>query len=291
MATKSSSAQLLFRASTVRNQTLEQVPGRALTFLLGVSQRDDIQKQLVRGGFNADAKAQGWALLEACGGHGEGEDAGSSPTTIAIRDVTSWCSGSFTRMQVGLRHLHPEQEAYVFQGLAPVNGPAAIVAVALLLDRLDDLAGTGEGSAARAASAEEDKKALATVAVRGLDAAGLRVVELNSTIGARELRAGEEALRGHEQCIVYVTPERLQNEACLATLAARGVSLLAVDEAHCSAERRNEPTASVAARSSKTRPAARRRTLRIPADHVPMRSAMPVAASVSRTSRSVGKED
>jgi ATP-dependent DNA helicase RecQ len=66
-----------------------------------------------------------------------------------------------------------------------------------------------------------------------LDAAGLRVVELNSTIGAREIRAGEEALRRHEQCIVYVTPERLQNEACLAMLAARGVSLLAVDEAHC----------------------------------------------------------
>ena len=100
----------------------------------------------------------------------------------------------------GGKSLTYQLPAYVLPGLVVVVSPL----IALMKDQRDHLA-----------------------------AAGLRVVELDSTIGVRETRAGAHAIDQHERCIVYVTPERLQNEACLAMLAARGVSLLAVDEAHC----------------------------------------------------------
>jgi len=57
--------------------------------------------------------------------------------------------------------------------------------------------------------------------------------ELDSSLTAREARACEIEIRNGEHPIVYVTPERLRTDACIAMLAARGVSLVAIDEAHC----------------------------------------------------------
>jgi ATP-dependent DNA helicase RecQ len=57
--------------------------------------------------------------------------------------------------------------------------------------------------------------------------------ELDSTLHADEARRAEREIRAGAHPIVYVTPERLATDACIAMLAARGVSLIAVDEAHC----------------------------------------------------------
>ncbi|HEX6244104.1 MAG TPA: ATP-dependent DNA helicase RecQ [Polyangiales bacterium] len=56
---------------------------------------------------------------------------------------------------------------------------------------------------------------------------------LNSSIGAAEARQVERALREGGLEILYVTPERLEQEECVGMLRARGVSLVVVDEAHC----------------------------------------------------------
>ena len=57
--------------------------------------------------------------------------------------------------------------------------------------------------------------------------------ELDSTLTARQERASAVEIRRGEHPLIYVTPERLQHEDCIAMLQARGVSLVAVDEAHC----------------------------------------------------------
>ena len=74
---------------------------------------------------------------------------------------------------------------------------------------------------------------LMTDQVGALRQMGVAASFLNSTLGAAE-RA--EVLRGvatGSLRLVYVAPERLDDPAFVETAAARGVSLLAVDEAHC----------------------------------------------------------
>jgi ATP-dependent DNA helicase RecQ len=61
----------------------------------------------------------------------------------------------------------------------------------------------------------------------------VRAARLDSTLTASEEREATERIRDGEPDLVYVTPERLENADYVAMLAARGVSLFVVDEAHC----------------------------------------------------------
>ena len=187
-----STVPVIFSGTSARNQTLEQTPLRVLTFLYGLSNHPEIQKQLAPVGYTEQAHEQGWALLHACSGYG-GMDLATSttPAAAAIRELSDWCGRSFGRIQAALTHLHPEQEAYVFQGVAAITGPGAVVAVELLLERLDDLAGTGKNAAARAATAVADKQALATLAVRGFDDKELKRV--HDLVGTAHSVAAPEA--------------------------------------------------------------------------------------------------
>jgi len=66
-----------------------------------------------------------------------------------------------------------------------------------------------------------------------LDVARVDAAELNSTLSREDERDTETEIRAGEHPIIYVTPERLATDACIAMLKARGVALIAVDEAHC----------------------------------------------------------
>lgn len=69
--------------------------------------------------------------------------------------------------------------------------------------------------------------------VDGLNARGLPVTFLNSTLHPREM---EERMQGLEQGtfkLVYVAPERLRDSRFLACLDRIHLSMMAVDEAHC----------------------------------------------------------
>lgn len=164
-----SKESIVFSGTVPRNQTLEQTPHRVLTFLLGVTNNKYIAEMLHRAGYTPAVNDQGWTLLKSCGGLGSDYEDSSNPAAHAIREVSDWCARSYERIEAALAHLHPEQRAYVFNSLAPLTGAASVVVVELLIDRLDDLAGTGKGAADRKAMAEEDKKALATLAARGFD--------------------------------------------------------------------------------------------------------------------------
>jgi ATP-dependent DNA helicase RecQ len=63
--------------------------------------------------------------------------------------------------------------------------------------------------------------------------AGMRVVRLDSTLGAAEEREALARLDRGDAHLVYTTPERLENPDTINRLRARGVSLFVVDEAHC----------------------------------------------------------
>ena len=69
--------------------------------------------------------------------------------------------------------------------------------------------------------------------VDALRARGVAAAAVNSSLGAEEYRQAMHALRSGELRILYVAPERFGQEGFMRTLSESGVSLLAVDEAHC----------------------------------------------------------
>jgi ATP-dependent DNA helicase RecQ len=66
-----------------------------------------------------------------------------------------------------------------------------------------------------------------------LEEAGVAAEQLNSAVKASEQDASMERIADSRSDIVFATPERLTDPEFRATLAAQGVALLVVDEAHC----------------------------------------------------------
>ncbi|MFG6444361.1 DNA helicase RecQ [Microbacterium sp. P07] len=69
--------------------------------------------------------------------------------------------------------------------------------------------------------------------VEALVANGVRAAFLNSTQGADERRATENAYLAGELDILYVAPERLNTASALSLLQRGRLSVIAIDEAHC----------------------------------------------------------
>jgi ATP-dependent DNA helicase RecQ len=65
---------------------------------------------------------------------------------------------------------------------------------------------------------------------------GIDAARLDSSLGAAEQREIFERLRAGSLKLLYVAPERFNNERFLAQLARARISLFAVDEAHCISE-------------------------------------------------------
>jgi ATP-dependent DNA helicase RecQ len=65
---------------------------------------------------------------------------------------------------------------------------------------------------------------------------GIEAARLDSSLGAAEQREIGEQLRSGALKLLYVAPERFNNERFLAQLARTRISLFAVDEAHCISE-------------------------------------------------------
>ena len=72
--------------------------------------------------------------------------------------------------------------------------------------------------------------------IDALLARGIKARRLDSTLSADEYREVVEALRGGELQLLYVAPERFNNERFRSMLANLEISLFAVDEAHCISE-------------------------------------------------------
>jgi len=66
-----------------------------------------------------------------------------------------------------------------------------------------------------------------------LEERAIPVAKLDSTLSAQDERDTVDEIREGEPELIYLTPERLETEDCLAMLRRTGVSLMVVDEAHC----------------------------------------------------------
>lgn len=72
--------------------------------------------------------------------------------------------------------------------------------------------------------------------VDGLRARGIAAARLDSTLDADELRGLYGRLERRELKLLYITPERLGNEAFRKRLGSSNLSMVAIDEAHCISE-------------------------------------------------------
>ncbi|HWE82505.1 MAG TPA: RecQ family ATP-dependent DNA helicase, partial [Gaiellaceae bacterium] len=65
---------------------------------------------------------------------------------------------------------------------------------------------------------------------------GIDAARIDSSLGAAELRTVSDRLRSGTLKLLYVAPERFNNERFLSLLAGARIALFAVDEAHCISE-------------------------------------------------------
>jgi hypothetical protein len=150
---------------SVSRQTLDQVPLRALTFLRAVGTDANIHGALARVGFTKNDIERGWALLRAVSNSPAAvQPTVHNPVATAMEQVDLWIAPGFTRARAALRHLHPDQEAFVFHNLEVRHGGEAILQVGAFLDRCDAL----ELGTDRKATHKADLAALATLEKRGL---------------------------------------------------------------------------------------------------------------------------
>src|SRR5579859_6604949 len=65
---------------------------------------------------------------------------------------------------------------------------------------------------------------------------GIRAARLDSSLTTAEIRETSDRLRHNRLDLLYVAPERFNNEGFLADLGRSRIALFAVDEAHCISE-------------------------------------------------------
>jgi hypothetical protein len=141
---------------------LETTPERALPFLRAIATNQSIRYALLGAGYSDAEQAEGWKLLLAATGYAQQKPSPDADAAArrAITELDEWDETGFRRIHAALERHHPEQDAFVFAGLEPSRGPAAVIGVAKLLDRLDQL---DKGN-------EAERAAIATITKRGITA-------------------------------------------------------------------------------------------------------------------------
>jgi hypothetical protein len=150
-------------------QTLEQIPNRVLTFLIGVGTSVPIRAALAARGYSQKESDYAWDQLKKLAGStpaGGPEPSIDRKIQDAISELDRWDEPNFESIEATLQRLHPDQAKFVFANLEAKQGPEAVVSVSTLLDRLDAL----DNSPERKATRKADQAALKTLAERGYTA-------------------------------------------------------------------------------------------------------------------------
>jgi len=180
----------------LNRKQLEATFRRMFTFINGVSLNPSIRHDLARKGYTPAVHAEGIRLVAAVIADQKDRDSMpiDQPAIDATKELAVWNTSDMRRLQAALAHMHPEQEKFVFNGLSESSGIEGVVVVATLLDRIDAL----ESSKARESTRDADKKAVETLASRGLDAAErarLRELVKVAEAGATELAAEDPSVK------------------------------------------------------------------------------------------------
>lgn len=154
---------------TVSDTTLDATPARALQFLRAIGTAENISAAMVQKGYGPADHNEGWTLLHAVSGFRAGEalEAPDKRVSDAIAELDAWDEDGLRVVRATLTRRHPAIAAFVMDSLTASQGPAAVLGVGTLLDRLDAL----ESDPARKATKKDDHAALELLAKRGLDSA------------------------------------------------------------------------------------------------------------------------
>ena len=146
-------------------QTLDEVPKRVFTFVIGVVEVPAVATILGAKGYNDAEHAYAWSRLTrlAVVGPRIAPEVYDRKVRDAIVELDAWDEPNFAVIKAALQRLHPDQAAFVFEGLEPKQGPESVVGISTLLDRLDAL----QDAPDRVSTRPADHAALATLATRG----------------------------------------------------------------------------------------------------------------------------
>jgi hypothetical protein len=154
-------------ASAVTQRTLENTLDRAFRLLRGISTNVAVRNRLDACGFTDADQQEGVELLAKASGFtpvtSASGDVADEHARAALAELDDADEGLFRIATATLNRRFPEQAKALLDGLAPVQGPQAILNVRTFLDRLDALESGSPTEAARSA--------IAILAKRGIDAA------------------------------------------------------------------------------------------------------------------------
>lgn len=128
-------------------QVLEETPARVLQFLGGVGTSSLIRGALAKVDYGEKDHQEGWSLLHRASGYQAPatEPAIDRAAADAIAELDAWDEPHFRLARAALERRYPEQAEFLFSGLEPAAGAAAILSVKTFLDRLDALEGKAKG--------------------------------------------------------------------------------------------------------------------------------------------------
>lgn len=138
------------KISLPSDSVLDDIPVRALKFFGAVSSNAYIRATLDGRGYSEAIHERGWELvLKASGFRRAASAALARPeAAAAIAELDAWDEPNFRVARAALLEM-PDQLEYVFDGLEPQKGVAAVASITTFLDRLDALQGSKERKATR----------------------------------------------------------------------------------------------------------------------------------------------
>jgi hypothetical protein len=153
------------RSATISRHTLERTTRRAIAFLSGVGGDAAIRSALAKAGWTDAEDDRGWSLLRAAVSSPVSLPVSQMPSAVALEELALWAGPGFARVRAALLHMHPEQGAFVLNGIPSASpGDRAVLFVGTFLERCTEL----ERSKERAATRKEDRQAIATLEARGI---------------------------------------------------------------------------------------------------------------------------
>lgn len=148
-------------------QVLDQAPARAFELLMGIGKSTAARAALFARGFTQEQHDYAWSRLQRLGEfvkHGSDLD---KDVRAAIAELDAWDDPNFEAIESTLSAGDLDaQAAFLFEGLEPQEGDAAVLGIDTLLKRVAQL----EAGTDRKATRKDDTAAIELLASRGYTA-------------------------------------------------------------------------------------------------------------------------
>jgi len=148
---------------------IEKLIEKGGKMLRALSRKLGIRQAFATVGYTEADHQEGWQLYLWLVGYRPGKTSPAltkDEAELAILVLDGWDNPNFKRARAALRHLHPEQEAYIFDGLEAQEGIASVAAVQTFVTRARALREAKDP--AREKTREADRAAIATLYQRGI---------------------------------------------------------------------------------------------------------------------------